>query len=55
MVFLVVHPSKKNYNPLIADDKHFIDYRLIKPLIIDNIRVKAKMPKRGAADSVSQY
>lgn len=53
MVFLVIQPNKKNYNPLIIDDKSYIDYRLIKPLIIENIRVKAKMPKPARADSIS--
>lgn len=51
MVFLVVQPSKKNYNPLIVDDNNFIDFRLVKPLIIEHIRVKAKMPKKSGADS----
>lgn len=45
-VFLVIQPHKKNFNPLIVDDKTFIDYRFIKPLIIENIRVKAKITKR---------
>ena len=47
MVFLVIQPHKKNFNPLIVDDKNFIDYRFIKPLIIENIRVKAKITKRA--------
>ena len=45
MVFLVVQPSKKNFNPIIIDDRSFIDFKLIRPLIIDQIRVKAKVPR----------
>jgi hypothetical protein len=51
MVFLVVQPSKKNYNPLIIDDTNYVDYRFVKPLIIENMRVKAKMPRKSRADS----
>ena len=49
MVYMVVDPyKKKNYAPLLNDDKSFIDYRSIQPLIIDQVRVKAKMPwKQG--------
>lgn len=46
MVYLVIMPNKKNYNPLIVEDKNFVDFKLIKPLIIDQIRVKAKMPRK---------
>jgi hypothetical protein len=50
VVFLVIAPSKKNFNTLIPDDKLYVDYREIKPLIVENVRVKAKMPKRTDID-----
>ena len=41
VVFLVVQPNEDNYNPIIKQE-NFIDHKKIKPLIIENVVVKAK-------------
>ena len=45
-IFMVVLANRKNYNPRDGEDKNFIDFKHIKPFVIEQVRVKAKMPKR---------
>ena len=50
-VFLVVRPCEGNFAALGKKDKHYINFDTIEPLIISDVIVKAKMPKKLKANS----
>lgn len=46
-VFLVIAPHKRNFNPILVEDKNFVEFKYIEPLVIEDVKVKAKLPKKA--------